>query len=135
MACSVTIVAMVTQQYVPSLLVAGIDVVVNNINVFSATMEKTVDSLCTVIDLQNIAYSNSMKYYRSVSLLALLSGVQLFCAELCYLLPIWLCHMFPHYIINDTIFQKNLWNIKLYFDFCYNISHSRKNSGRYQIFS
>jgi len=66
-ACSVTIVAMETHQYVPSLLVAGIDVVVNNINVFSATMETTVDSLCTVIDLQNIAYINSMKYYRSVS--------------------------------------------------------------------
>jgi len=67
-ACSVTIVAMETQQYVPSLLVAGIDVVVNNINVFSAAMETIMDSLCTVIDLQNIAYSNSMKYCRSVSL-------------------------------------------------------------------
>ena len=67
-ACSVTTVAIETQQYVPSLLVAGIDVVVNNIHVFSATMETTVDSLGTVIDLQNIAYSNSMKYYRSVSL-------------------------------------------------------------------
>jgi hypothetical protein len=60
----------------------------------------------------------------------------LFCAKLsCYLLPVWFYHMFPHYIINDTIFQKNLLNINLYFDFCYNISHSRKNSGRYQVFS
>jgi hypothetical protein len=66
-ACSVTIVAMETQQYVPSLFVAGIDVVVNNINVFSATMETTMDSLYTVIDVQNIAYSNSMKCYRCVS--------------------------------------------------------------------
>lgn len=67
-ACSVTIVAMETQQYVPSFLVAGIDLVVDNINVFTAAMEATMDSLCTVIDLQNIAYSISMKYYKSASL-------------------------------------------------------------------
>jgi hypothetical protein len=67
-ACSVTIVTMETQQYVPSLLVAGIDIVVNNINVFSTTMETSMDSFCTLIDLQNIAYNNNMKYYRSVSL-------------------------------------------------------------------
>jgi len=126
------------QQYVRSLLVASIDVV-NNINVFSAAMETTMDSSCTVIDLQSIAYSNSMKYY-GVCLFTCLNyqvcKLHLFCAELyCYLLPVWLYHMFPHYIINDTIFQKNLLNIKLCFDFCYNISYSRKNSGRYHIFS
>jgi len=68
---------METQQYVPS-LVADVDVVVHNISVFSAAMETTMDSLGTVIDLQNIACSNSMKYYRSVSLyLPKFSGVQI----------------------------------------------------------
>jgi hypothetical protein len=67
-ACSVTIVAMETQQYVPSLFVAGIDVVVNNINVFSAAMETTMDYLCTVTNLQNIEYSNSMQYSECVTM-------------------------------------------------------------------
>jgi hypothetical protein len=67
-ACSVTIVAMEKQQYVPSLFVAGIDVVVNNINVFSAAMETTMDYLCTITDLQHFVYSNCMQYSECVTM-------------------------------------------------------------------
>jgi hypothetical protein len=68
MACSVTIVAMETQQYVPSFFVAGIYVVVNNINVFSAAMETTTDYLCTITDLQHFEYSNHMQYSECVTM-------------------------------------------------------------------
>jgi hypothetical protein len=40
------------------------------------------------------------------------------CAVLyCHLWPIWLYHIFPHYLINDTIFGKKLLNIKCVFWF------------------
>jgi hypothetical protein len=42
----------------------------------------------------------------------------------------WLHHIFPHYIINSTIFRKRYWTYKVCFfstTFVCNISHSRKN--------
>jgi hypothetical protein len=38
------------------------------------------------------------------------------CAVLyCHLWPVWLYRIFPHYLINDTIFGKKLLNIKCVF--------------------
>ena len=42
----------------------------------------------------------------------------LFCAKLyCHLWPVWLNHIFPHYLMNRTIFQKNLLYMKCVFWF------------------
>jgi hypothetical protein len=50
--------------------------------------------------------------------------------------PVWLYHIFPHYLINSTIFGNKLLNIKCMFWFSlqhvWNISHSKKNSARYK---
>jgi hypothetical protein len=35
----------------------------------------------------------------------------------CHLWPVWLYHIFPHYLINGTIFGKKLLNIKCVFSF------------------
>jgi hypothetical protein len=57
------------------------------------------------------------------------------CALLCC--HLWhdrLYNIFPHYIINGTIFVKTLLNIKCVFQFSLpvrNVSHSKKNSPRY----
>jgi hypothetical protein len=61
--------------------------------------------------------------------------LHLSCAVLyCHLWPVWLCHIFPHYLINDS-FWKKLLNIKcvLIFSttFVWNISHSKNNAARY----
>jgi len=52
-----------------------------------------------------------------------------------FLLPVWLYHIFPHYLINGTIFGGNLLNIKciLIFSttFLRNVSHSKTNSARH----
>jgi hypothetical protein len=59
------------------------------------------------------------------------------CAVLyCHLWPVWLYHIFPHYLINGTIFGKKFIEHKmcvLVFSttFFWNISHSTKNSARY----
>jgi len=50
----------------------------------------------------------------------------------CHLRPLWLYHIFPHYLTNDMVFEKTLLNIKcVCFDFLYNfyinIPHSEKN--------
>jgi len=54
-----------------------------------------------------------------------------------HLRPIWLFHIFPHYLINGTIFGTKLLNIKcvLIFSttFVWKISHSKKNLARYHI--
>jgi hypothetical protein len=40
------------------------------------------------------------------------------CAVLyCHLWPVWLYHIFPHYLINGTIFEKKLLNTKCVFWF------------------
>jgi hypothetical protein len=40
----------------------------------------------------------------------------------CRLWPVWLYHIFPHYVINDTIFGKNVVEHKnVCFDFLYNV--------------
>jgi hypothetical protein len=65
------------------------------------------------------------------STLALFS-TQSACAVLyCHLWPVWLYHIFAHYLINGTIFGKKLLNIKRVFGFSlqffvWNISHSKK---------
>jgi hypothetical protein len=42
----------------------------------------------------------------------------LFCAALyCCLWPVWLYHIFPHYLINDTILAKKILDIKFVFWF------------------
>ena len=60
----------------------------------------------------------------------------LFCVLLCcHLLPVWLYHIFPHYLINGTIFEGNLLNIEciLIFStiFLRSISHSKTPSTRH----
>jgi hypothetical protein len=32
----------------------------------------------------------------------------------CHLWPVWLYHIFPHYLMNGTIFRKKLWNVKVF---------------------
>jgi hypothetical protein len=53
----------------------------------------------------------------------------------CHLQFLWLHHIFRHYLINGTIFQKTLLKIKCALIFStgsgWNISHSKKNSARY----
>ena len=47
-----------------------------------------------------------------------LSGMQSTCAALyCHLWSLWLYHIFPYYLINGTIFIKNVLNIKCVFQF------------------
>ena len=36
-------------------------------------------------------------------------------APYCHLWSVWLYHILPHYLINDTIFEKKLFNIKCVF--------------------
>jgi hypothetical protein len=61
----------------------------------------------------------SISYYECVSRsLLLLSGVKwhlLSTVLYCYLRPLWLNHIFPHYHINCTIFGKTFLNIKRVF--------------------
>jgi len=33
----------------------------------------------------------------------------------CHLRPLWLYHIFPHYLTNDMVFEKTLLNIKCVF--------------------
>jgi hypothetical protein len=54
----------------------------------------------------------------------------------CHLWSIWLYHMFPHYLINGTIFRKKKELHKMCFlifsaNFVWNISHSKTNSASY----
>ena len=55
----------------------------------------------------------------------------------CHLWPVWLCSIFPHYLINGSIFEKKkvieLRGCVLIFSttFVRNISHSNKNWARY----
>ena len=62
-------------------------------------------------------------------LLFSLSGVQIspLCAALyCHLWPLWLDHIFPHYLINGTIFGEMLLNIKCVFWFTPNYCLKKK---------
>jgi hypothetical protein len=49
----------------------------------------------------------------------------------CHLWPVWICHIFSHYVISSVIFGKKVLNIKcvLWFSLqlVWNISHSEKN--------
>jgi len=48
----------------------------------------------------------SIKYYACILALA---GIQSACTVLCcHLCPVWLYHIFPHYLINSTILRKKL---------------------------
>ena len=55
-------------------------------------------------------------------------------APYCRLLPVWFYHIFPHYLINGTIFGKKLLNKNVclisYAAFVWNISYPKKNSAR-----
>jgi hypothetical protein len=52
---------------------------------------------------------------------------------------VWLCHTFPHYLINGTTIGKKLSKIKCVLVFSktvvWNNSHSKKNSGRMRVSS
>jgi len=69
--------------------------------------------------------------------LSCLSGMQRASPILyCCLWPIWLHHVFPHYLVNGTIFGKKVFEYKicvLFFSktFVLNISPSEKNWARY----
>jgi hypothetical protein len=58
----------------------------------------------------------SMKCYECVSVLLpsliRMKFTTLLRVIICHLCPVWLYHVFPHYIINDTIFGKKLLDIK-----------------------
>jgi len=54
----------------------------------------------------------------------------------CHLWPAWLSSIFPHYLINDMIFDKKWLNMKCMFwsfstTFVWNFSQSEKNWARY----
>jgi len=54
----------------------------------------------------------------------------------CYLWPVWLYIIFPHYLINGTILEKKVIDYQMYIlifstTFIWNISHSHKNWARY----
>jgi hypothetical protein len=55
----------------------------------------------------------------------------------CLLCPVWLYHIFPHYLLNVTISRKRLLNIKCVLisstNFVWNTSHSKKNSARHHV--
>ena len=62
--------------------------------------------------------------------------MQCTCTILSSVWHVWLCIIFPPYVVNSTILgKKKLLNKKLCFDFLYkfiwNISHSKKNWARY----
>jgi len=54
-------------------------------------------------------------------------------APYCHLSTVSLYHISPHYLINGTIFEKRSWKKKTcyLYKFAWNISHSKKNSARY----
>lgn len=71
-----------------------------------------------------------MKYYKHACILALFQPVIYF-----HLWPVWPFHIFPHYLINGTIFGKNHWTQMCIFvsstSSAWNIYHSVKKSLRY----
>ena len=75
----------------------------------------------------------NIKYYERVSVfLSYLSGIQCKCSVLyCHLLPLWFDHIFPHYLINGTLFRKVTQHKMYIFIFStnlvWNISHCKKN--------
>jgi len=56
-------------------------------------------------------------------------------APYCHLWPVWLYYIFPHYLINSTIFEKKLLKLNVCFYFLYkfvwNNSHSNKSFATY----
>ena len=55
-------------------------------------------------------------------------------APRCRLRPVQFYNIFPHYLINDTIFETKLLNMKFvywFFTFTLNVFHSKKNWVRY----
>ena len=56
----------------------------------------------------------------------------------CHLWPVRLCTIFPHYLINGTIFGKKLLNIKYFLilstSIVWNVSHSKTNSARWRTY-
>jgi hypothetical protein len=63
--------------------------------------------------------------------------MQSVCAVLyCHLWLVWLYHIFPHYLINGTTFEKKIIEHKIYIlifstNFVWNITHTKKTSARY----
>ena len=55
--------------------------------------------------------------YQCASAHVPLSCMQKACAVYCHLWPLWLHHIFPHHLINGTVFRKKLLNIKCVFWF------------------
>jgi hypothetical protein len=74
----------------------------------------------------------SIKHSESVCIIILMQSA---CTILyCRPWPVWLCHIFPHYLTNSTIFGRNYRTLNVCFDFLYNLSEtflSLKNSVRY----
>ena len=53
---------------------------------------------------------------------ALISQQEKSCTVLyCHVWPLWLYDILPHYLMNDTVFGKNVLNINVYADFRCNI--------------
>ena len=79
----------------------------------------TVGFFCGVVELQNILFCcKNNKYeiciYVSVVLVICNENHIFFSAvSCCHLWPVWLCYIFPHYLINDTIFGQYLLNVQL----------------------
>jgi hypothetical protein len=47
------------------------------------------------------------------------------CAVWRHLWPLWLYHIYPHYLINGAIFGKSYWIVNMCFDFLYNLGQKR----------
>ena len=97
--------------------VVSVDVDVNNIKVFSVAMDmqqwvpfalllsnKYIIPLLTVLNIMSLCL------YSCCYLACML---HIFCTVLyCLLWPVWLYHIFPHYLINGTIKKKKILNIE-----------------------
>jgi hypothetical protein len=83
-------------------------------------------STSIIVDLQSLLLTIiSVKYYECVSvLLPWLSGVQItflpFVSYYTVMWPVWLYHIFPHYLIKGIISEKKIFNKNMCFDFLYN---------------
>ena len=84
------------------------------------------------VEKQNVLHILSVSWYSCISYPAF--NVH---ASYCHLWPVWLCNIFPHYLIKGTIKKKKVIEHKirvLMFPTisCRNISHSKKNRARYK---
>jgi hypothetical protein len=83
------------------------------------------------IRVKIVALEKAVRITFSVCVCSLLSSTQSACVVLYgHLWPVWLCHIFPRYLINGTIFEKKkkLLNINACFNYLYNSDRNISDS-------